>query len=358
MKLLITAGGQGTKLWPYSREDKPKQFQKIIGDKTLFRYNIEVLMQRFDPKDFIVSTKYKYAAYVEEQAPEIPQENIYYEPDVAKNRGPGEGLAFLKLSIEHPDEPFMIIQSDCMRLPEEAYLDMIEAADKLVRRDKKFITAGQKATEPTMGVDYMKLAHKIELDTEIDIYQIEKYVPRNDDIEQTKDLVLNHEVTTHTNHSCWYPDLMLEAYKQYRPDWYEKLMEIKQVMGSENEREKIAAIYETMEAAATEEVLQHIFGEGYIILTPFKWIDVGTWSSIYTSFSKDSDNYIDGNVIALETSRSLIKGHENKLVATLGVEDLVIVDTEDVLLVTTRDKAGEIKLILDKLKADNKTNYL
>src|SRR3989337_1033174 len=106
MKIIVTAGGQGTKLWPYSRENKPKQFQSVVGDSTLYADTINMLLKKFQPEDIFISTKRKFIKYVSEQSPQIPLKNYIVEPDVAKDRGPGEGLAFLRLSIAHPDEPF------------------------------------------------------------------------------------------------------------------------------------------------------------------------------------------------------------------------------------------------------------
>jgi len=148
MKFIVTAGGQGTKLWPYSTEDIPKQFQKIVGDESLFTYTINILLKRYSPEDIFVSTKKRYVGLGVAQAPRISVKNYILEPDIQKGRGPGEGFAFLRLSMLHPDEPFMVIQADCFRLPEDKFLDMIDYAEKLVKRDKKFITGGVKAVYP------------------------------------------------------------------------------------------------------------------------------------------------------------------------------------------------------------------
>jgi mannose-1-phosphate guanylyltransferase len=228
VKIIVTAGGQGTKMWPYSRQDKPKQFQPIIGDFSSYEQNIKMLLERFSPEDIYISTKRKFIKYVSEQSPQIPLRNYIVEPDIAKDRGPGEGLAFLRLSIDHPDEPFFLVQADCLREPKEGFLKMIEDAEKLVTKHRKLITGGIKATEPNMGVDYLKLGNPVSDCRES--YMIDEFLFRRKNLKETKQLVENFHVVAHCNHACWYPDLMLEAYKQYRPDWYEKLMEIKEVL--------------------------------------------------------------------------------------------------------------------------------
>ena len=363
MKIIVTAGGQGTKLWPYSREDKPKQFQPVVGDTSLYAETIETLLKQFQPEDIFISTKRRFIKYISEQSPQIPLKNYIIEPDAAKDRGPGEGLAFLKLSVYYPDEPFFVVQADCVRKPEQAFLDMITEAGKIVERDKKYITGGLKATEPNMGVDYLQLGERVSTDTKLEAYEITAFLGRKSSYRETKQLIENYHIVTHCNHSCWYPGLMLEAYKQYRPDWYEALMKIKDVLDQPGEDAAIEEIYETMEKGATEEVTKHVMqnGEGRIILLPFKWTDIGTWGSVY-EFFVDGDgkgNYEDGKVVTVDATGSLIKtSNDKKLIAVAGVEDLIIVDTEDVLLVISKDKIEQIKEIQVQLKERDEKEYL
>jgi mannose-1-phosphate guanylyltransferase len=362
MKIIVTAGGQGTKLWPYSRETKPKQFQPIVGDTSLYTETIDTLLKKFTPEDIFISTKRKFIKFISEQSPQIPLKNYIIEPDIAKDRGPGEGLAFLKLSVYYPDEPFFLVQADCVRKPEEAFLRMIEDAGKIVERDKKYVTGGLKATEPNMGVDYLQLGEKV-VGSKQETYQVEAFLGRKSSYRETKELIENFHIVTHCNHACWYPGLMLEAYKKYRPDWYKALMKIKDVLDKPGEDMAIEDIYEKMEKGATEEVTKHIMqnGDACIILLPFKWTDIGTWGSVY-EFFVDGDgtgNYQDGKVVAIDTTGSLIKSSsEKKLIAIAGVEDLIVVDNDDVLLIIPKDKIEKIKDIQNILSEKGNTEYL
>ncbi len=360
MKILVTAGGQGTKLWPYSRENKPKQFQPIFGNTSLCTETIRTLLKKFAPEDIFISSKRKFIKYISDQVPQIPLRNYIIEPDVAKDRGPGEGFAFLRLAVSFPGEPFFLVQVDCVRKPEEAFLQMIEDAGKMVERDKKLISGGIKATEPVMGNDYLRLGEQIK-GTKQEMYKVDEFMGRRKTVKETRNLIENFRVVLHTNHYCWYPELMLDAYKQYRPDWYEALMKMKDALDKPGEDATVEAIYESMEAGATEEVTKHIMesGEARIVLLPFRWTDVGTWNSVYEFFNGGEDNYADGNVIAVDTSGSLIKTHDDKkLIAVAGVEDLVIVDTEDVLLIVPKDKIDKIKDIQKLLADRHEKEYL
>ncbi len=261
MKILVTAGGQGTKLWPYSRQNKPKQFQPIIGDVSSYQDTLRILLTRFSAEDIYISTKRKFIKYVSEQSPQIPLKNYIVEPDIAKDRGPAEGLAFLRLSMEHPNEPFFVVQADCLREPADKFLQMIVDAEELVKEHKTYITGGIKATKPNMGTDYLKLGEEVAGDGQ-EAYAIDEFIYRQPTIKAARQLVQNFHVVAHCNHTCWYPALMLEAYKQYRPDWYEALMEIKEVMNKPGESEAIEHIYATMEKGPTEEVTKHLMRDG------------------------------------------------------------------------------------------------
>jgi mannose-1-phosphate guanylyltransferase len=363
MKIIVTAGGQGTKLWPYSRQDKPKQFQPIFNGKSTFQYGIETLLKRYAPEDIYISTKWKFIKYLPEQAPQIPLKNYIVEPDFPKDRGPGEGLAFLRLSMLHPDEPFFVYQSDMIREPEDAFLDMVAEAEVLAKKHKRFITGGVKATAPNMGADYLQLGKQIPSDSHQEVFAIDAFHFRKGTMHETRSLIENFHVVAHWNHTCWYPDLMLDAYKKYRPDWHADLMKIRDVIGKPGEDEAIRAIYKEMEKGPTEEVTRHIMdsGEALAFLLPFRVTDFGTWGTVYDYFidGDNQGNYKDGQVVTVDTTGSLVKTtKEGKLVAVAGVDDLVVVDTDDVLLIIPKEKIDKIKEIQAQITESELTEYL
>lgn len=360
MKIIVTAGGQGTKLWPYSRQDKPKQFQPIVGDVSSYEQNIRTLLKEFSPEDIYISTKRKFIKYISEQSSQIPLKNYIVEPDIAKDRGPGEGLAYLRLSMLHPDEPFFQVQADLVREPDEAFIRTIKTAEELVVKYRRYITGGIKATTPNMGADYLQLGERVG-GGDVESYAIDHFHFRRGNLAETRQLIEDFHVVAHWNHLCWYPTMILEAYKKYRPDWYESLMQIKEVIDKPGETEAIEKIYAAMEKGPTEEVTKHIMesGDAIALLLPFKLTDIGTWSSVYDFFEDGVGNYENGNVVAVDTKGSLIKtSSKNKLIAVAGARDMIIVDTPDALLVVAKEQADKIKEIQKILESRNETEYL
>lgn len=359
MKIIVTAGGQGTKMWPYSRQDKPKQFQSIIGGMSSYEQTISTLLKQYSPEDIYISTKRRFIKYVSEQSPQIPLRNYIIEPDIAKDRGPAEGLAYVRLSLSHPNEPFFIVQADCLRDPEEKFLQMMADAEKLVIQHKRLVTGGIKATEPNMGVDYLQLGEKVAGADEA--YAIDKFLFRKSNLGDTRKLIANFHVVAHCNHMCWYPDMVLEAYREHRPDWFRRLMQIKDALDKPGENEAIERIYAEMEKGSTEEVTTHVMNSGnaMVILLPYNWTDVGTWGSVYDFFEDGVANYLDGNVVSIGTTGSLVKTNsKNKLIAVAGVKDMIIVDTEDALLVIPKDQIDKIKAIQTVLQERGEIEYL
>ena len=346
-------------MWPYSRSDKPKQFQPIIGDISSYEQTVHTLLKRFTAEDIYISTKRRFIKYVSEQSPQIPLKNYIVEPDIARDRGPAEGLAFVRLSLNNPDEPFFIVQADCLRDPENGFLQMIGDAEKLVLTHRQLVTGGIKATEPNMGVDYLQLGAAVSDQSEA--YTIDKFLFRRKTLGETRRLIQDFHVVAHCNHMCWYPDQILEAYRQYRPDWYEVLMRIRDAMDKPGETEAINQFYAEMEAGPTEEVTRHVMnsGQSMVLLLPYKWTDVGTWGSVYDFFEDGHENYVDGNVITVGTQGSLIKtSSKNKLIAVAGLRDMIVVDTDDVLLVIPKADIDKVKDIQTLLLERDETEYL
>jgi len=361
MKILVTAGGQGTKMWPYSRQNQPKQFQPIVGDKSSYQAAVETLLTAYNPEDIFISTKQKFIKYISEQTPQIPLRNYIVEPDAAKDRGPGEGFAFLRLNMHFPDEPFFYVQADMIREPGEKFIEMIKAAEKVVTETGRYVTGGLKATEPNMGADYLEIGESVDAGG-TEAYIIDKFHYRKKTVRETRELVENFRVVTHWNHLCWYPSKVMEAYKKYRPDWYDALMRIQEVMDKPGEQEAIREIYEAMEKGPTEDVTRNIMdsGEAVVLLLPFRNTDVGTWESVRKFSEDDCGNHLDGtHVVEVDTTGTLIKTQsKGKLIAVAGVKDLIVVDSEDVLLVISRDDIDKIKDIQAQLTEQERTDYL
>lgn len=342
---VIICGGFGTKLWPVSRENKPKHFLKIINDKSLFELNYEALRTKFEPNQIFVSTNEVQAAYAQMLIPEIPVENYILEPEM-RNQGPATGLiAAILYKKGFSDEPFMIIQVDVLREPTEGFIKMIEGCDVLVRQNDKYITGGFRPDYPVMGVDYLIKGERVSENDEVGIFKVDKFVWRGSK-EQTEELIKQDYALVHANHTCMTPRNMLKMLQKYRPEWYEPLMKI--VDGADIKDE-----YGKMPPGPIEDVTQQVFdnGEALIAELPFKWVDFGTYESL-SKYLKEKDMYkAPENAVDLDGKNNFVwLDDPNKIVAMIGVDNFIIVDTGDVLLVCRNDQSGRVGDALKEVK--------
>jgi len=342
---VIICGGFGTKLWPVSREHRPKHFIKLLGDKSLFQLNYEALLTKFKPEEIYVSTNSGQIDFVTKQAPEIPQSNYIIEPEM-RNQGPATGLiaAFLyKKGLV--DEPFMVVQVDDLREPTEKFIAMMEECDKLARVDSRYITGGLKPEFPVMGVDYLIKGEQVNKNN-IGIFNVGKFIWRSTK-EQTEELLKEQNVLIHTNHTCMTPKNMLSMLQKYKPEWYEPLMNY--VNGGD-----INIEYLKMPAGPLEDVTQkvHEASESLVVELPFEWNDFGTFEAIDDYLRKKNLYNVGENIVDMSGSKNFVRLDDpNKIVALVGVDDLVVIDTGDVLLISNKNSTGQVGDALKEVKS-------
>ncbi len=342
---VIICGGFGTKLWPVSREHKPKHFLPLISEKSLFQLNYEALRTHFKPEEIYVSTNEDQFELAKKQVKEIPMDNFILEPEM-RNQGPATGLiaAFLYRK-GFVDEPFMLVQVDVLREPTESFIKMMLDCDKIARKENKYLTGGMKLKYPVMGVDYLMMGDKVSDEGSVGIYKIDRFIWRSSK-EQTEELVGQQGALIHTNHTCMTPNNLLNILKKYKPEWYNPLMEY--INGAELKSE-----YSKMQPGPIEDVTQlvHAAGESLVVELPFRWFDIGTFETLHEYLKlkglyKPSDNVIDLN----GTDNFVKLDDENKVVALVGVDNLIVVDTGDVILVCDKRHTSHVNEALKEVK--------
>lgn len=335
---VLMCGGFGTKLWPISREHGPKTFLPLVGEKSLFQINYDTLRTHFKPSEIYVSTNADQAKWVKRQAPEISEKNYIIEPEM-RNQGPATGLiaAFLyKKGLS--DEPFMIVQVDDLREPGENFIKMMLDCDVIARRENKYLTGGMKLDYPVMGVDYLMRGDKVSDEGSVGIYRVDKFIWRSTK-EETKKLVKQKGALVHTNHTCMTPKNLLKMLEKYKPEWHGPLMEY--INGVDLE-----SVYSKMPPGPIEDVTQkvHVDGRSLVVELPFKWYDIGTFENLYEYLKLKGLYTVSENIIELDSEDNFVRlDDHNKIVALVGVDNLVVIDTGDVLLVCNKSQTDKVK---------------
>lgn len=356
MKLVLMCGGVGSKMWPASRQASPKHFLPLIGDKSLFEITYQVLRKKFDSKDIYVQTNAIQADLARKLVPEIPIENYFIEPEL-RNHGPATGFMAAKLMNIAPDEAFITVQTDVLRIPEDKFLEMIDEVERLINEKGKLVTGGIKPEFAVMGVDYLiRSEEKVGQIGQMGIYKMDKWLER-DSKEMVEEFVKDGRAFLHANHYAWTPRLILDAYKRIKPDWYRALVAM---MEADFDDEMVVKEYGSMEKGGVEEVTRTELLNGFVVELPFEWIDFGTWESVTKYLGKDQSfqGYDEVNVHEIDSSGNFYRVPSGKFVATIGVENLVVVDTGDALLICRKDQSGRVGEVVDYLKEKNRKELL
>lgn len=350
MKLVLMCGGVGSKMWPASRQKNPKHFLPLIGNKSLFQINYELLKKKYKANEIYVSTTQDQYALVKKVAAEIPDENYFLEPEM-RNTGPAIGFVAAKLYKKFADEPFVIVQTDILREPGDKFLESLDIFERLVLENNKWVTGAIKPPFLMRGVDYMVSGDEIEKG----VWQLSDWLQRDREAE-IKKAMDDGIAWLHANHYCWTPRLWLESYMRYKPEWAKPLMEI---ANGGDERK----IYPEIVKGPTEDwtVLSVPRGEGTMVELPFEWMDFGTWESLAKYLEeqgKRESKKARKDVLEIDAKDNFYRMPSGKFVATIGVENLVVVDTGDALLVCRRDQSGRVGEVVDYLKEKNRSELL
>jgi mannose-1-phosphate guanylyltransferase len=351
MKAVIICGGIGSKMWPMSRTSMPKHFLSLIGGKSLFELNYEALRKRFGAEEIFLQTNEVQAKIAKKLKPEILDSNIFVEPEI-RNQGPATGFAAAQLIKRGcGDEPFILVQADVLREPDEKFLKMIDEAEKLSIETGKYLTGGFVPNTMVAGVDYLVKGKLVSEENGVKIYEVADYIDRTEE-EKINQYLGTDKLLLHANHTTMTPNKLLEMYKKYKPEWEGPLVNIsKNVDVTEN--------YAAMPKGAIEEVTKIVYknNEALVVELPFNWVDFGTWESV-ANYMDDKTMYNPTDLIQIDARENFVYRKDKKMVALIGVEDLVVIDTGDALLISKKADSEKVGQVVDKLKKEGREELL
>ncbi|MGF7399134.1 mannose-1-phosphate guanylyltransferase [Thermoanaerobacterium thermosaccharolyticum] len=353
---VIMAGGKGERFWPKSRIKMPKQFLKLYGEKTMIQQTVDRLKKLMPIENIFVVTNIDYAGIISDQIPELPTENILIEP-MGKNTAACIGLAALHTERLDKDSLMIVVPSDHVIKDEETYIDVLVSALEKAQDGDNLVTIGIKPTHPETGYGYInfkKLTNEIINNNPI--YKVEKFVEKPDHDTAVK-YVKSGDYLWNSGMFIWKTSTILKAIKEYMPGLDKALNMIREYFDSDEIEKVLYEEYSKLESISIDYGIMEKAKNVYVVPGDFGWDDVGSWTSIERLYEKDENgNVIKGNVVSVDTKKCIITGND-KLIATLGIEDVIIVDTEDALLICSKDKAQNVKEVLKELR-EKKSEYL
>jgi mannose-1-phosphate guanylyltransferase len=351
MKAVILAGGTGTRLWPLSRKNKPKQFQKLISGQTM----LEDTIDRIDflkPSDIYISTNREYLQTVKELSKNrIPKKNIIVEPDL-RDTAPCIGLAAVYLAKKNPKEVMAVIYADHLIKNKKEFIKKLRIAEKIAKEENTLNIIEVKAKFPNVNLGYVKIGRMLkEIDGQ-EIFAFEKFTEKPD-MKTAKKFLQSYKYLWNTGIYVWKIETILKQFKKYQPSTYRNLMRIYESIGTASEEKTLKKYYPLCEKTSIDYGIMEKVGKDEVRIIPAElgWSDVGTWESIFDETATDiRANIIKGRHISLDTHGSIVYGTGKKLIATIGIDNLVVVETDDALLVCAKNRSQDVKKIVEKLK--------
>lgn len=353
MRIVILAGGSGSRLWPMSRKEYPKQFCHLITKKTMLEDTLERVSGDFPQDKIYIATTQSLVKDVKKILPVFPESHLIIEPSL-QDTGPAMGYSAVILGLQDENEPMAFVPSDHYIGRREKFINSLREAEKVIQETGKLVDISIYPTDPNTALGYTKVGELKREQGGVNFFEFLGHTEKPD-FKTAQRYLEEGGYFWHANYYMWTPKLFLEAYAKHSPGHYQKLMEIKEELMGDAKPEKIASLYSQMEKISIDYAIMEKMdpAEVLIIQGDFDWKDIGAWDTLHENLMTKTDerrNLVRGEQINIDTSGSIIYGQEGKVIATIGVDDMVIIDTKDALLVCPKSRAQEVKKVIEVLK--------
>jgi mannose-1-phosphate guanylyltransferase len=351
MKAVIFAGGAGTRLWPLSRKKSPKQFEKIIGDKSTLQLAASRIQPDFTWSDIFVSTGAAHVSLVQKQLGKLSPDHVIGEPEM-RDVGPAVGLMAGILTREAPDEPMVILWSDHLVKNEALFRKILASAGAVIRKQPdKIIFVSQEARFASDNLGWIQYGKQIMKSGSIPLYSFVDFQYKPDKKTAERYFTSGHHAWN-VGYFVTSPGFLWKQYETYAPNIYQGLSRIVDAWHTGTFHERLNEIYPTLEKIHFDNaVLEKLRpSDALVISEDIGWSDIGAWEALKEALQETDDkNVTQGKVLLTDTKDSLVYNYTGQLVATIDLEDTLVVNTDDVVLVCKKSSVSKIKALVERL---------
>jgi len=353
---VIMAGGSGTRLWPRSRKKKPKQLLDIVSSKTMIQDTVERLSPLIDGSHMMIVVGELHFQEIDQQLAEIPTENIIVEPE-GKNTAPCIGLAAVRIRAQEKNAVMVVLPSDHLIMNASRFRKVIKGATEYARRSDALITLGIEPIFPETGYGYIQIGKKIGTSQGEDVYKVLAFKEKPTQT-VAKRFLKSDKYMWNSGMFVWKTETILKQIQKNLPDLYKGLMKIEASFGKSNESAVLKKVYGSIESESIDFGVMEKAKNVALLKGDFGWSDIGSWSAMEQLWPKNEDgNFLNADVVSIESTGNIIHSTK-KLVAVIGLKDIVIIETEDALLVCAKERAPEVRQVVDELKKRGLETYL
>ena len=351
--ILIMAGGVGSRFWPRSRKNLPKQLLNIFGQQTMIQETVDRIRNLVPPENILIITNKVQKALVEEQLSFIPKENVVAEP-VGRNTAPCVGLAAQIISKKSKDAVFVTLPADHLIKNRKKFIDTLNKSIEFAYNSKGLVTFGITPTRPDTGYGYINFKKS---EVEKNIHKVIKFVEKPD-AQKAKSYLESGNFFWNSGMFVWRTDVILDEISAYLPELSKGLNELDKSIGTNEFDGALEVFFNSIKGISVDYGIMEKSDKVFMIEGDFDWSDVGSWETVYELSRKDENaNAVVGDVYTKKTNSSYIFS-PNKFTSVIGLQNIVVIDTPDALLVCNRENVQEVRDAVEYLTKNDKPELI
>lgn len=354
--VVIMAGGIGSRFWPMSRTPHPKQFLDILGTgKSLLQQTWDRSKKIVPVENILIVTNAQYRGLVKEQLKGIRPSQILLEP-ARRNTAPCIAYAAMRIKAKNPDASMVVAPSDHLILKEKEYGDLIRKALNEVEQKDALITLGITPTRPDTGYGYIQFE---DVEGDDGVHKVKTFTEKPD-LEMAKELVASGEFLWNAGIFVWSVSGILSAFENLMPEMYQIFKEGEDTFATRDEKKFIETAYMQCKSISIDYGVMEKAKNVYTIAADIGWSDLGTWGSLYSYSDKDENGHViqGKNVLTYDSKNCIVNVPKNKLVVLEGMEDMIVVENDDILLICKQEDEQQIKRIVNDVKVEKGDKFV